>query len=61
MDGAALLYGEFGKAEQEDFGAGVLELDGGFGIHSCAFDGLHGAATKTLMKDGSANPYAIDH
>lgn len=29
---------ELGEAEEEDLGAGVVELDGGFGVEACAFD-----------------------
>ena len=42
---------QLGKAEHEDFRSDVLELDCGLGIDACAFDGLHHATAKTLVKD----------
>ena len=49
--GVPLLDGKLGEAEHEDFGAGILELDGGFGINACAFNGLYHTSAKSVVKD----------
>ena len=52
---AHLLYRQLGEAEHEDFCAGILEDDGGFGINARAFQCLNNAPAKTLVYDGGAN------
>ena len=51
---------ELGEAEHEDFGAGILELDCGFGIEARALNGLYYTPAKTLVKNCGANSKSID-
>ena len=50
-----LYYCKFGEAEHEDFGVGILEADGSFGIETRTLDGLYDTLAKALVKDGGAD------
>ena len=45
------MHGEFGEAEHEDFGAGIVETDCGLGVNARALYRLNHATTETLVKD----------